>query len=191
MLLLPVRNTVVLLLILMIGFLIGGKESRAQDDTREGKKELIAADSTDIKNAPFEIKLMIKNGHIGHVFLGCHDQATDDFDNRLDDMAPPPGMGGIGYTFLVSPDRKYNLYKDIRGFADTIQWVFYAKPGTKPTIVSWDPGLIPRGWDMFCSPWDGKSETVPSNIDCKITTSIKTEKTGFFRFWMQRNTMNR
>jgi hypothetical protein len=188
---LPIGNKIVLLLILVIGSLTGSNSSRAEVDTNQINNATATTDKTEVKDAPFEIKLMIENGHIGHVFVGCHNQATDDFDNRLDDMAPPPGMGGVGYTFLVSPDRKYNLYKDIRGFSDIVTWIFYAKPGTKPTIVSWDPGSIPKGWDMFCSPWDGKSKTVESKINGKTTTSVKTDKTGFFRFWMQRKTTSK
>lgn len=136
----------------------------------------------------FQIQLNIENGHIGQVYIGCKPGATDEFDGRVDDMAPPPGMGGIGYTFLVSPDRKYNLYKDIRGFADRVQWVFYAKTGVKPVQVSWEPQAIPKGWTLYCGAWDGTSEEVTGIINCRQTTTVETKKTGFFRFWIIRET---
>ncbi len=158
----------------------------AADNEKESKPTTTTSKQSENaqKNKAFLIKLNIQHGHIGHVFIGCSENATDDFDNQMDDMSPPPGMGGVGYTFLISPDRKYNLYKDIRAFADTVQWVFYAKIGGNPVTVSWDPKSIPSGWDMYCSPWDGKSETVPENLNCKKATSIKADKTGFFRFWV-------
>ncbi len=140
-----------------------------------------------IENQPFQIKLNIENGHIGHVFIGCQSDATDGFDSRIDDMAPPPGMGGSGYTFLVSTDRNFNLYKDIRGFADTVQWTFYAKPGSAPVTLSWAPDSIPDGWKFFCSRWDGKSVGVEGTIDCRVETNITTNEIGFFRFWIVRD----
>ena len=133
----------------------------------------------------FEIKLKIENGHIGHVFIGCREGATDSFDNRIDDMAPPPGMGGVGYTFLVSPDRKYNLYRDIRGFSENVQWVFYAKVGMKPVTLNWDAKSIPEKWNFYCGKWDGKSEGVGKVVNCREKFSIGRDKTGFFRFWIE------
>ena len=155
------------------------------DDTN-GKRPL--GDSNVSKNdyEKFQIKLDIEHGHIGHVYIGCQEDASDDFDSRIDDMAPPPGMGGVGYTFLVSPDRKYNLYRDIRGFSDSVQWVFYAKSGTNPVKVSWEKGSIPEGWNLYCSPWDGKSDSVSVTYDCRKKNSVTLNKTGFFRFWVER-----
>ncbi len=165
-------------LLVIISHPQGKAESQSKTQSRQSKNTR--------NNNSFLIKLNIQHGHIGHVFIGCSENATDGFDNQMDDMSPPPGMGGVGYTFLVSPDRKYNLYKDMRGFADKVQWVFYARTGGNPVSVSWDPKSIPDGWDLFCSPWDGKSESVPENLDCRKTTSVKTDKTGFFRFWIVR-----
>ena len=156
------------------------------------KGELGQVDSADKEkivekqNSDFQIKIDIQNGHIGHVFIGCQRGATDNFDSRVDDMAPPPGMGGVGYTFLVSPDKKYNLYRDIRGFSDTVQWLFYAKTGTNPVGISWNAESIPKDWNMYCSPWDGKSENVTTTYDCRQTTFVETDKTGFFRFRIER-----
>ena len=141
--------------------------------------------NSDLEYKKFQVKLAIEHGHIGHVYIGCQKDASDGFDSRIDDLAPPPGMGGVGYTFLVSPDRAYNLYRDIRGFSDNVQWVFYAKPGKSPVKVTWDPNSIPLGWNMFCGPWDGKSELVTVTYDCRKTNSVETDKTGFFRFWIE------
>ncbi len=173
-------------LLSVLFFIFSHSKIKAANDEKKENQPIIGSKQPEsiAKNNAFLIKLNIQHGHIGHVFIGCNENATDDFDNQMDDMSPPPGMGGVGYTFLVSPDRKYNLYKDIRGFADTVQWVFFAKTGKSPVTVSWDPKSIPAGWNMFCSPWDGKSETVPENLNCKKATSIKADKTGFFRFWV-------
>ena len=160
-----------------------------------GNKALDKANTTNDKEnvegqyKGFELKLTIQHGHIGHVFIGCKKGATDDFDSRVDDMAPPPGMGGVGYTFLVSPDKKYNLYRDIRGFSDRTEWVFYAKPGTKPVKISWDQDSIPSGWNMYCSPWDGKSEVATISHDCRQIASVETDKIGYFRFRVERESV--
>ncbi len=126
----------------------------------------------------------IEYGHLGEVLIGCSEHATDGFDPLFDDMAPPPGMGGIGYTFLISPDRKYNLYKDIRGYSNEIQWVLYVKPGSNPVTLSWLPNEIPPHWELFCAPWDGKSETLGAAIDCRKNSRITANKTTFFRLWI-------
>ena len=155
-------------------------------DPKESKNSIKKNDAPKIANG-FEFKLDIENGHIGHVYIGCHHDATDAFDNKLDDMAPPAGMGPVGFTCLVSPDRKYNLYKDIRAFADTVQWLLYVKPKRNPVIVSWNPELIPSEWNLFFSPWDGTSEKVDAIFDCRKELTLKTDKTGFIRFWTVRN----
>ena len=152
----------------------------AQHEGTEKPESPIQPDKKKEVNSDFEIKLNIENGHIGHVFIGCRDGATDNFDNRIDDMAPPPGMGGVGYTFLVSPDRKYNLYRDIRGFSENVQWVFYGKVGIKPITLSWDTKSIPEKWNLYCGKWDGKSEGIERVLNCREKFSIKRDQTGFF-----------
>ena len=161
-----------------IGFSSENGESKAKSPNPTGEE---TSSDTD-----FQMKLDIENGHIGHVYIGCKAGATDGFDNRIDDMAPPPGMGGVGYTFLVSPDRKYNLYRDIRGFSAKVQWVFYAKVGSKPVTLSWEPDSIPNEWNLYCGKWDGKSETLKTVLNCRDKTSIQTNKTGFIRFWVEK-----
>jgi hypothetical protein len=103
----------------------------------------------------------------------------------MDEMAPPPGIG-TGYTFLVSPDRKSNLYKDVRAPGDTVQWVLFARPSGKPVTVTWDASAIPAGWDLFCARWDGKSASVSEVTDCRIVSSISTKALCYFRFWIAR-----
>ena len=99
-------------------------------------------------------------------------------------MAPPPGMGGAGFTFLISPDRKHNLYRDIRGHTDSPQWVLYAKPGAAAVTVSWEPAAIPQDSNLYCSRWDGASEQVSETVNCREVHSISTKELVFFRFWI-------
>ena len=173
---------------IIVAIAFSSLQNYASDVQSEGEEGNVASTSKVTKrhDEKFQMKLNVEHGHIGHVFIGCEEGATDGFDSKIDDMAPPPGMGGVGYTFLVSPDRKYNLYRDVRGFSNTVQWVFYAKIGAHPIEVHWDVNEIPQGWSMYCSPWDGKSEKVSVTHDCRKTSSIKSAKTGFIRFWMER-----
>lgn len=131
----------------------------------------------------FELALTLKNGHIGQVFIGCRPGASDGFDNKLDQMAPPPGIG-TGYTFLVSPDRKSNLYKDLRAPGKSAQWVLFARPGGKPVSVSWDKTKLPDNLNLYCARWDGKSADVTDVSDCREVSSISTESLCYFRFWI-------
>lgn len=172
--------------LLLAGCLIGGSicsASESKAPPRKGPKVAVPGGKHHIANS-FRINLNIKNGHIGSVEFGCRDGATDGYDRRIDDMAPPPGIGGVGYTFLVSPDRKFNLYKDIRAYADTVQWVFYAKIGRKPVVLSWEKSQIPNAFDLYCAEWDGRSEAVADTVNCRELESVTAEKTTFFRFWI-------
>jgi hypothetical protein len=133
----------------------------------------------------FELELKLQNGHIPQVFIACKPGASDGIDRRMDEMAPPPGIG-TGYTFLVSPDRKSNLYKDVRAPADTVQWVLFARPGGKPVNVSWDSKALPEGWNLYCARWDGKSAEVTDVKDCREVSSVSTDTLCYFRFWIAR-----
>lgn len=163
-----------------------GRDIRGNHERPRPKVAVPRAQGSTVKDAArrFEIVVKVENGHIGEVRLGCHEKAGDGYDRRLDDMAPPPGIGGVGYTFLISPDRKFNLYRDTRGFAPTVQWVFYAKVGDKPVTLSWNPEQIPKGYRFYCGLWDGESAQVANPLDAAKTTAITIEKTGLCRFWL-------
>lgn len=174
--------------LLICAFFVATAGWAVEPESPPGRRSKFAVPETNRLQAKrFHLELQIANGHIGSVFIGCQKGATDAYDNGLDDMAPPPGIGGAGYTFLISPDRKHNLYKDIRAYADTIQWLFYAKPGHKPVDVSWDGTQIPDGWKLYCARWDGRSETVTDTVNCRETQKVTAESTTFFRFWMVRD----
>lgn len=149
------------------------------------------AQSTAVKEAKpadgdaFELELKLQNGHIPQVFIACRSGATDGIDRRMDEMAPPPGIG-TGYTFLVSPDRKSNLYKDVRAPADNVQWVLFARPGGKPVTISWDTKAIPEGWNLYCARWDGQSAQVSEVSDCRVVANVSTAALCYFRFWIAR-----
>jgi len=134
------------------------------------------------------ITIKIKNGHIGQVILGCREGATDGFDLRVDDLAPPPGIGGVAYTYLLAPDKKWYFYKDIREYAETVEWVFHASITKLPVTLTWkaDEMQIPEGFRLMAAPWDGKSEKAGKAIDCSKVTEIGLTKTGNIRFTLAR-----
>ena len=134
----------------------------------------------------FTFKLSLDNGHVGEVVIGCNPKATDAYDRRLDDYAPPPGIGGVAYTFLVPPDRKMNLYQDVRApatKAKPVQWIFFARINKDPVTVSWRQAAIPKGLKLYCATWDGKSKETGEIQDMHKVSSIKLEKTGYLRVW--------
>ena len=131
----------------------------------------------------YSVKLAIKGGHLAEVFLVCAAGATDGYDRELDDLAPPLGFGGVGYTFLVPPDRKMNHYRDVRPPADVTQWLFYGRPAKSPVELSWDPKELPAGLNFYAAKWDGKSKDVGTVIDMRKVTKVMLEKTGYVRIW--------
>ncbi len=96
----------------------------------------------------FRIRLGLVNGHLRECWFGCEKGATDKYDRRLDEMAPPPGIQ-TGYTAFISPDNKFWLYKDVRGFGQEIVWRFSAQVYDQKTIeISWDPKEFPEAYDF-------------------------------------------
>lgn len=186
------RNRPLFSLFLFIALLNGTSPLRGQPTTAQkstppsGRRVALPRPPNPDGAKGFRLRIGIEHGHIDSVFIGCSPQASDKFDRGLDDLAPPPGIGGVGFTFLISPDRKMNLYRDIRALADTVQWLLYAKVGTNPVRLTWDPQDIPRQWDLFCGLWDGKSPTILHPIDCRKTTEITIKETAICRFWIQR-----
>ena len=144
-------------------------------------------------DADFQIAIKVKHGHLRELFIGCAEGRTDGFDRRprgaglaamFDEMAPPPGIG-TGYTYLVSPDRRMQLYKDIRGpQPETPQWVLFAKPGDKPVTLSWDKSQIPAGKILYCAKWDGAATDVTEIVDCAKSASVTHDGFVYYRFWL-------
>ena len=140
-----------------------------------------------IKADDFLLELTLDNGHVGELYIGCKPGATDGYDRKLDDYAPPPGIGGVAYTFLVPADRKMNLYKDVRAPSTPekpAQWLFFARIDKEPVTVTWDPKTLPVDAEIYMMKWDGKSKEPGTILDANKVQSVKFEKTGYLRIWM-------
>ncbi len=121
----------------------------------------------------FLVQLNLKHGHLGKVFFGCQTGATDQFDRRLDIMAPPPGIA-TGYTAFVQPDTGMFLYQDLRAPAATITWQFKAQVFQgKPIRISWDPTKLPEHYQLRISlgetSWDMRQAT---HVDVPQTATL-------------------
>ena len=136
-----------------------------------------------VQGPTFSVKLELVGGHVGELHFGCAPGATDGYDRKLDDLVPPPGFGGVGYTFLVPPDRKMNFYRDVRPPADVTQWLFYGRVGKAPIELSWNAKTLPEGLNFYAAKWDGKSNEVGEIIDLRKVGKLKLEKTGYVRIW--------
>lgn len=104
----------------------------------------------------FVLTLQLTNSHLGQIFLGCQQGATDGFDRSLDDLAPPPGIQ-TGYAGFISTLGNTLLYKDIKAHGDLKEWrisleVFEGKP----LRISWRPDLLPRFYKLVLVTADGE-----------------------------------
>ena len=100
------------------------------------------------RSADFKIRLGLVHGHLRETYFGCAEGATDGYDRGHDDMAPPPGIE-TGYTAFVSGDKRLLLYRDTRGFADTVTWRFLAQVyATKTIKIDWKPAEFPEEYDF-------------------------------------------
>jgi len=118
----------------------------------------------------FEITLNLKGSHLAKLILGCNKKGSDKYDRGLDDMAPPQGIE-TGYSSLISPDKRFYLYKDIRGYSDDVIWFLYsAQYKEKPLIVSWDTKSVPPGYVMTIDNPD-KGATI-KNVDMAKTGKV-------------------
>jgi hypothetical protein len=135
------------------------------------------------KGPEFSVKLSVENGHVGELHIACAPGATDGYDRRMDDLVPPPGFGGIGYTFLVPPDRKMNFYRDVRAPAEVTQWLFYGRVGKAPIELSWDAKSLPKALSFYAAKWDGKSKEVGETVDMRKVVKLTLAKTGYVRIW--------
>ena len=116
---------------------------------------LLGAAAVTAGDTGFRVRLGLVHGHLRECWFGCEKGATDGYDRRLDEMAPPPGIQ-TGYTAFVSPDKKFRLYKDIRGFSDILVWHFGAQVYDHKTIeITWEPKALPKAYD-FTIEMDGK-----------------------------------
>ncbi|NOY80420.1 MAG: hypothetical protein GXP31_05365 [Kiritimatiellaeota bacterium] len=119
----------------------------------------------------FRVRLGLVNGHLRECWFGCEKGATDKYDRNLDEMAPPPGIQ-TGYTAFISPDNKFWLYKDIRGFGDRIVWRFSAQVYGKKTIeITWEPKDLPDAYDFTL-------ESGKKTLNMRETKTLSVPKTG-------------
>jgi hypothetical protein len=104
----------------------------------------------------FVLTLQLTNSHLGQIFLGCQQGATDGFDRKLDDLAPPPGIQ-TGYAGFISTLGNTLLYKDIKAHGDPKEWrisleVFEGKP----LRIAWRPDQLPRFYKLVLVTADGE-----------------------------------
>ncbi len=120
--------------------------------------------------AGFRVRLGIEHGHLRQCWFGCESGATDKYDRRLDEMAPPPGFQ-TGYTAFISPDNRFYLYKDIRGFSKDITWRFQAQVyDHKPIVLHWDPKKLPPKY-RFTVEYRGKKYDMAKIRELRIPTT--------------------
>ena len=173
--------------IALIWVLTQGLGLWAADGNTSDSRQALPRKAVAAKAADFVFKLNLDNGHVGELFVGCKPGATDGYDRKLDDYAPPPGIGGVAYTFLVPADRKMNLYKDVRAPSTPekpAQWLFFARIDKEPVTVSWDPKTLPVDANLYLMKWDGKSKEPGKVLNAAKVDKVKLEKTGYLRIWL-------
>jgi hypothetical protein len=99
-------------------------------------------------NRDFVLTLQLTNSHLGQIFLGCQQGATDAFDRNLDDLAPPPGIQ-TGYAGFSSTLGNTLLYKDIKAHGDLKEWRISVEVYEgKPLRISWRRDQLPRFYKL-------------------------------------------
>lgn len=105
---------------------------------------LACSAATTIGADAFRVRLELDNGHLAQVFFGCREEATADYDPKIDIMAPPHGIA-TGYTVFVAPNGKHHFYRDMRSCASSVTWEFLAEVyKNNPITVAWDPDKLPE-----------------------------------------------
>lgn len=118
---------------------------------------------------PFKVKLHLKNSHLGELYFGTAEGASDKYNPEYDLPAPPPGIQ-VGYTAFIS--RPVFLYTDLKEPAEKVSWAYSVKlfPG-KPVTVSWSQSDFPDHYKFTMIVGDRK-------IDMNTVSSFVFEKDG-------------
>lgn len=114
-------------------------------------------------NRDFVLTLQLTNSHLGQIFLGCQQGATDAFDRNLDDLAPPPGIQ-TGYAGFISTLGNTLLYKDIKAHGDPKEWRISVEVFEgKPLRIAWRPEQLPRFYKLVLVTSDGEQDMAAVN----------------------------
>lgn len=117
----------------------------------------------------FMLSLKLVNSHLGQVFLGCREGATDAFDRDFDDLAPPPGIQ-TGYVGFISTLPNSLLYKDIKAHGDLKDWRINVQVYEgKPLKMSWLADQLPRFYTLTLV-------TDDSELDMRKVTQVEFTK---------------
>ncbi len=107
-------------------------------------------------NRDFVLPIRLANAHLGQIFLGCQQGATDAFDRGIDDLAPPPGIQ-TGYVGFISTLSNSLLYKDIKAHGDLKEWRLSIQVYEgKPLKMSWQESQLPRFYSLSLLTGDGE-----------------------------------
>lgn len=107
-------------------------------------------------NRDFVLPIRLTNAHLGQVFLGCQQGATDAFDKGIDDLAPPPGIQ-TGYVGFVSTLPNSLLYKDVKSHGDLKEWRLSIQVYEgKPLKMSWQESQLPKFYSLTLLTGDGE-----------------------------------
>jgi len=114
-------------------------------------------------NRDFVLALQLTNSHLGQIFLGCRQGATDGFDRDLDDLAPPPGIQ-TGYAGFISTLGNTLLYKDIKAHGDLKEWrISLQVHEGKPLRIAWRTDQLPRFYSLVMVTGDQEKDMAAVN----------------------------
>jgi parallel beta-helix repeat protein len=122
----------------------------------------------------FNLSISLNSTNKGNRYLGLYRNATDYYDENIDDLAPPPEMSGFDVYFAnnqASPLDRFS--KDIKTYLPYENWILViTAPKKNQTVVSWSPNKIPYNLNLTMFEIDQNGQPIGNSIDMKNQTFI-------------------
>ncbi|MEM6336672.1 MAG: T9SS type A sorting domain-containing protein [Bacteroidota bacterium] len=128
---------------------------------------------------PFELAFQVSDGTFSRtVTVGMRADASDGFDQGLDEPAPPPFTNTVffahAYNANIPPSGTafYTEYRSIRADSTIYQFEFQRSTGQSEITVTWDPASLPNGRTFTIVGLNDASQPVDVPTNSNFVTSV-------------------
>ncbi|MBN2542699.1 T9SS type A sorting domain-containing protein [bacterium] len=126
--------------------------------------------------AAWEVRLKVDGGRPHDLAFGVKDDATYDFDRKIDKISPPPPPEGFyAFFYITNPDKPFleRLWEDYRAIEDNINWELYLKRHEIPVTIEWDPEQV-LGKMLYINNQTKMEDLKDGKYICQLGDSIVT-----------------